>query len=631
MNENPEDERALRLPIDGCACALSSMIGARSHGVNAAEPIRCSCLSRSTSRAAPPSWPLSTLLSTLLLTTGAAAQSSMQRVDVDSLGNRSDLGSNGAVISADGRCVLFASADPDLVPGDTNGRADVFVHDRVTGMTERVSVDSAGVQANGDSECHFVTSISSDGRFVVYYGAASNLVPNDSNGAYDVFVRDRLLSQTVCASVTPGGVPGNGDSRYAALSQDGRFVAFSSSSSDLVPSAPPGGYGLFVRDLVNAQTVRADVDSAGNPSGGSCSNPALSGDGRVVAFDSTSSQLVPGDTNGDRDVFIHDFASGQTARVSVDSAGNQGLSASSNPTISADGRFVAFHSNANTFVAGDTNGTSDVFVHDRSTGETRRVSVDSAGNQQNSGSLGNTAISADGRYVAFDSYATNLVPLPPNNLLAVFVHDLQSGETIPVNVTPGHQAGNGPSERPSLSADGRWIAFNSAASDLVPLDRNGRSDAFVHDRFGCTFTAATYCTAPTTSHGCVPSIQASGTPSASAGVGFTISVQAVEGQKAGLFFFGLSGSRSTPFGAGSSVLCVQGPLRRSPVQSSGGTGGACDGVLTLDWNQFVGGQSTPWGDPIAGGETIWIQAWFRDPLAPGGSNLSNAMWFTLCP
>ncbi len=196
-----------------------------------------------------------------------------------------------------------------------------------------------------------------------------------------------------------------------------------------------------------------------------------------MAFQSFATNLVSGDTNGQLDVFVHDRQSGATERVSVDS-GNNGSYAYS---ISADGRCVAFSSDANNLVSGDTNGDSDVFVHDRQSGATERVSVDSAGAQGNLDS-NSPSISADGRYVAFWGWASNLVSGDTNATADVFVHDRQNGATERVSVKSAGAQGNGRSDDPSISADGRCVAFHSWATNLVSGDTNATEDVFVRDR-----------------------------------------------------------------------------------------------------------------------------------------------------
>ncbi|MDO8614531.1 MAG: hypothetical protein Q7T33_02190 [Dehalococcoidia bacterium] len=236
-------------------------------------------------------------------------------------------------------------------------------------------------------------------------------------------------------------------------------------------------------------TERVSVDSAGAEADAGSANPAISADARYVALSSDATNLVPGDTNGKSDVFVRDRLTGATERVSVDSAGNQGNDRSYGPDISADGRYVVFYSFATNLVPGDTNGKYDVFVHDRQTGATERVSVDSAGNQgDESGGSYNPAISADGRYVAFDSGASNLAPGDITVRFDVFVHDRQTGATERVSVDSVGNPGDSDSTRPAISASGRYVAFASGATNLVPEDTNRSGDVFVRDR-GAAATA----------------------------------------------------------------------------------------------------------------------------------------------
>jgi Tol biopolymer transport system component len=228
-------------------------------------------------------------------------------------------------------------------------------------------------------------------------------------------------------------------------------------------------------------TWRVSVSSSGEQGGHHSGHSSLSADGRYVAFDSLAWNLVTGDTNSYWDIFVHDGVTRETERVSVSSSGEQGSWDSYQPSISGDGRYVAFESHAPELVAGDTNGCRDVFVHDRVTRETVRVSVSSAGEQGNadSGSHG-TPISADGRYVAFESLASNLVPGDTTGRQDIFTHDRVTGETVRVSVSSAGEQGNSDSYYPSISADGRYVALLSGAWNLVPGDTNGCGDVFMH-------------------------------------------------------------------------------------------------------------------------------------------------------
>ena len=342
-----------------------------------------------------------------------------ERVSVDSLEAQANNASDSPSISAYGRHVAFESFASNLVTGDTNGFVDIFVRDRQGDTTERVSVDSAGAQGNGDS---FEASISADGRYVAFESSATNLVSGDTNGRVDVFVRDRQTGTTERVSVDSAGAQGNGDSLARALSADGRYVAFRSVATNLVSGDTNGVQDVFLRDRQAGTTERVSIDSAGVQGNGDSSSPSISSDGRYVVFRSAATNLVSGDTSGWRDIFLRDRQSGTTERVSVDSLGAQGNGSSQYPSISADGRYVAFHSYATNLVSGDTNGAFDVLVRDRQSGTTERVSVDTAGAQGNEDS-DSALISSDGRYVAFKSAATNLVSGDTNAAEDIFVRD----------------------------------------------------------------------------------------------------------------------------------------------------------------------------------------------------------------
>jgi len=359
----------------------------------------------------------------LLVAVGAAvpawAQRATERVSVRTGGGQGDDDSSSPALSADGRFVAFDSFASNLVPGDTNNTDDVFVHDRRTGTIRRASVSSGGTQGNADSG---LPAVSADGRFVAFDSMASNLVPGDTNGKRDVFVRDREAGTTRRVSVSSGGTQGKSFSSDAALSADGRFVAFESLASNLAPGDTNNATDVFVHDRRTGTTRRVSVRTGGGQGNGHSFDAKLSADGRLVVFVSGATNLVPGDTNNMDDVFVHDLRTNATQRVSVSSGGSQGNDDSfCLPALSADGRFVAFESLASNLVPGDTNGFEDVFVHDRWTGTTRRVSVRTGGGQGNGHSFG-AKLSADGRVVAFESFASNLVPGDTNERVDVFVH-----------------------------------------------------------------------------------------------------------------------------------------------------------------------------------------------------------------
>ena len=401
------------------------------------------------------------------------------RVSVDAAGQQANGGSSCPAVSTDGRFVAFASGASNLVAGDTNHRLDVFVRDRVAHLTRRVSVGPGDQQANDHS---FWPAISANGRFVAFTSTASNLVAGDTNHKRDVFVRDRVAQVTRRVSVGPGDQQANGGTTFApAISADGRFVTFRSGASNLVAGDTNGTVDVFVRDRVAQVTRRVSVGPGGQQTNHNSSEPAISAHGRFVAFRSSASNLVAGDTNNRFDVFVRDRKAQVTRRVSLGPGDQQANGGSFDPAISADGRFVAFRSGATNLVVGDTNGIPDVFVRDRKAQVTRRVSVGPAGRQANALSF-EPAISADGRFVAFRSGATNLVAGDTNDTYDVFVRDRVAHLTRRVSVGPAGLQPNSLSYFPAISADGRFVAFVSHASNLVAGDTNLAADVFVRDR-----------------------------------------------------------------------------------------------------------------------------------------------------
>ena len=355
-----------------------------------------------------------------------------QRVSVSSTGEQA-MGSSrftaqSLSLSADGRFVAFSSSADNLVPGDTNDRSDIFVHDLQTQQTHRVSVSSNGLQGTGYSNS---PSISADGRYVAFESFARNLAPNDGNTMTDVFVHDRVTGLT-----------------------------------EMVSRSAIGGPGFY----------------GGNSNQG-VSNPVISSDGRYVVYVSIFSNLVPSDTNDAWDVFLHDRQSGLTKRVNVTSTGEQSIRGSWTfdfVTLSGDGRYIAFESSSPLVPEDTDHYGEDVFVHDQLTGLTELISVSSIGDQ--SGGFGHVGMSADGRYIAFASF-DNLMPDDTNNEADVYVHDRQTQLTERVSLsTNGEQANEWSSLGSlSMSADGRFIAYGSLATNLVDGDTNDAADVFVTD------------------------------------------------------------------------------------------------------------------------------------------------------
>ncbi len=408
-------------------------------------------------------------------------------VSVGPTGAQGNLESRSASISADGRYVAFESLAANFAGGDSNSVYDVFVRDLVMGTTTAVSVDSTTVLGNRESRSPW---ISADGRYVAFESVAANLVPGDTNDERDIFVRELDSGTTTRVSVTSGGVEADLKSRSPSISANGQNIVFASSAINLGDADTNGELDIFLRNRELGTTTRLSVTPGGGQGNQHSYNSSISADGRYVAFESYAGNLVAGDTNDVWDVFVRDMSTGTTTRVSVDPAGMQLASPSGSPSISADGRYVAFSSGASNLVANDTNDRSDVFVRDLVTGKITRVSVNSAGVQANLGA-GSPLISADGRYVAFESASFNLDERDTNGTWDIFVHDLKLGTTTMVSVgSSGVQVETDDTRLSGLSFDARYVVFETAAGNLVAGDTNESRDVFVRDLFTGSTTRA---------------------------------------------------------------------------------------------------------------------------------------------
>ena len=391
-------------------------------------------------------------------------------------GAEGDGDSIDAAVSNDGRYVAFASSATNLVPGDTNGVQDVFLHDRQTGETRRVSAAPDGKEPDDYSE---LPALSADGRFVAFHSLASNLMPLDTNMEADVFVYDVVNGDLSRVSVVSGGAQAAGASYDPDISADGRYVVFTSTAINLVAADDSPWPDVYIHDRETGQTSLVSFDAAGTRGAGFSGQPSVSADGRVVAFASGASDIVPGDTNDYADIFVRDRQTGKTARVSVNSNGDETFAESYDPAIAADGRVVAFWSYAADLTGDDTGGRANVFVHDRQTKTTEMVSVALGGSPD--GDSTQPRLSGDGRLVVFESTAANLVAQDDNAASDVFIRDRDLATTALLSAGAAG-AGNGDSARPAVTPDGEFVVFQSAADDLVAEDGNAATDVFISGR-----------------------------------------------------------------------------------------------------------------------------------------------------
>jgi len=421
-----------------------------------------------------------------VMTNLVAAQSILPvtaRASTTPAGLAGDGASRHGALSFDGNIVAFESHATDLVPADTNGVSDVFVRNLGALMTERVSVGPFGLQADGPSEG---AAISDDGRFVSFESTATNLVPGDTAWR-DVFLRDRLMNATTRVSMGLAGAEPNGDSRNAKLSPDGLFVLFQSSASNLVVGDTNGVDDVFLYDHQAGTIERVSVSSLSVQANQPSSPGSISSGATRCAFWSDASRLVRGDTNNIGDVFVRDRMAGTTVRVSLgpptlaEPGGAQLMHASAEGSLTADGQLLAFHSLSPDLVPGDTNGTGDVFVRDLATGSVELVSKTSAGAPAGGDSY-HGQISRDGRFVALESFADDLTPVSSAWGADAFLHDRATGFTAQVSLASSGKPDHVMSTFPAISGDGHSVAFQSDGWQLVQPDGNKTFDVLVHSR-----------------------------------------------------------------------------------------------------------------------------------------------------
>ncbi|QDV40832.1 Subtilisin NAT precursor [Stieleria neptunia] len=400
------------------------------------------------------------------------------------------------VISGDGNIVVFESDADNLVPGDTNQLKDLFVYDRSTGITERITDNNhAGFDFGFGVLDDFFADVSDDGRYVSFSSEADNLISNDNNEFSDVYLFDRSTKLIERISVTASGGEADGESNYSSLSADGRFVAFSSNAEGLIRGEDNPFGGIYVLDRFTGTLELVSVSAAGEAGDSWSSKPSISADGRYVAFESAATNLVPADSNGVIDIFVYDRSTQTIERVNVDGAGVEANGKSELPDISDDGRFVTFESAATNLVAGDTNERDDIFVYDRLLDAMERVSVSETGEEAEYGARTPT-ISGDGRFVTFASSSSTLLPRDEFGV-HIYVYDRSTSTVERVSVNDAAVDGNDWSDDPSISADGRFVTFQSKASNLAPGDSGtSTEDVFVFDRDTRTVTSVTYRPSP---------------------------------------------------------------------------------------------------------------------------------------
>lgn len=404
----------------------------------------------------------------------------VERISVSTAGDESDGDSEllYSAVSRDGRYSAFMSDATNLVSGDTNGLRDVFWHDAVTGTTTRVSVANGGVQVT-DGDSGNSLSISANGRYVVFESDSAELVVGDTNGVGDIFLFDTQTETIERISVDSSEAQVDGQSRYPRVSEDGRYVVFDSGATNLVAGDTNGVFDVFLRDRTLGNTTKISTGLLDAEGDGASTLPHISPNGRYIVFSSAATNLVSGDTNGFMDVFWYDTQTDTMELITVDSNEVQSNAhvLNANAFVSEDGRYVVYQAEATNLVSGDTNIKTDIFLRDRTLGTTERISVDSDEAQVNNESW-YPSITTDGRYVAFYSSATNLVLGDTNGFTDIFVRDRTDGETVKVTIAENGDESDDDSYFGYISGDGSYVYYESFAENLITDDTNFYSDIF---------------------------------------------------------------------------------------------------------------------------------------------------------
>lgn len=629
---------------------------------------------------------LSAVAAHLALTTAPAHAQVTTLVSKSSQGQIANAPSDRVDVSGDGRWIVFDSVASNLVPGDTNNWKDVFLHDALTGTTSRVSVGFGGAQP--DQDCYWPT-ISADGRYIAFVSGATNLLPVSAPGFLKAFVVERESGAIERIDVNDAGEGADGPclGPVAMDLRGGRF-AFASTATNLAPTTGAFVHELFVRDRFAGTTTLVSVDPSGAASGENFGAIDMSWDGGTIVCATEADNLGPADTSPFVDVYAYDLHNGTWSLVGVSSAGAQGNHGSVTPSVSADGRLVAFVSQSTNLHPQDTEFSPDIFVRDLATGTTQVVSYGADG-MTGHGNSWDPTHSADGRFVYFRSTGA-LSPVYSTG--GGFRRDLLTGALEAVSL--GHELQMGPvDQRMATTSDGAIVVFASWTQGLTPEDTSLFQDVFYRaasgcppgtllypdadgDGFGvvaapilsCTLLAGfaanssdcddsdplihpgaaetcngadencddiaddgcvvVYCTAKTNSLGCVPAIGASqGYASAAGPDHFFVLADEILSSQFGVFIWSQAGNL-IPFGGG--VLCLGAPVIRAGALNSGGSppGVDCSGTFSFHFSQHVMALGQ-----LEAGDTVFCQFWSRDPgfAAPQNISLTDALKFQIGP
>ncbi|PHS14845.1 MAG: hypothetical protein COA78_05540 [Blastopirellula sp.] len=389
-----------------------------------------------------------------------------------------------STISADGSLIVFDSYASNLVPGDTENSDDIFLYNVAQDSISRISIELA---ENENEVYKYNFSISDNNQYLFFQSNSSLLVGNDTNASTDLFRYQISNGNIIRVSLGTGGVEAIGNSVNTSVSADGNSLVFESRAGNLT-SKEFVGAGVFYRDIISDTTKLISVNNNGDPSDRGASLPSINADGTLVTFMSSAGNLTENTNNFGLGVFLHDLSNSTTSLISMNSNGDYPNQRSDFATISSDGSTVVFVSNASNLVEGDENGSSDLFAFDRPTSSTSLLSKSYQSNSGPSelpttgdGDSINAVTSEDGRFIAYSSYASNLLSLDTNGKADVFLYDNLLGTTELISVNNLGEISNGDSLEPSISANGRFIAYRSDATNLNDLPSTGAYNVYVYD------------------------------------------------------------------------------------------------------------------------------------------------------
>ena len=553
-------------------------------------------------------------------------------VSLTSIGAQPNDDSLGGAISDDGRWVAFQSTAGNVVAGDFNGTIDIFLRDRQTGTTTLVSTTASGTSGNSSSAS---PSISADGSRVAFLSVASDLVAGDTNASADVFVRDIPSSTTWLVSRLPSGTLSDGDSLRPMLSGDGQLVAYLSYATNFVGPHPSPGAGRVMLSAVPSGFIEEiSVNTAGQPANGFSVIESISHDGQRVLFGSTATNVGPVPVPSGN-MYLRDRATGTSTLVTRLASGLPANGQTTAASISSNGQFALVSSSSSNLTVGHSGTNYDAFIVHLDTSAVRRISLPPTfpGEPNRFGVDDVGEVSDDGLRAFFSSDSTNLLAGEPNDSLtdiyfaqasSTWFRDADGDQYGDANVVSNLTPPPSGYVSTALDCDDNQAGVNPGVIDIC----NGIDD----DCDGVTDPGfVLYCTAPPSVQGCNPVVATVGTPSVTASTGFHLTVSSLPGARRALFTYSLSPA-SLPYATGNqSRICTGAPRVRTTNLPTGGTLGSCNGSLALDWFAWMAANPAAIGQPLQAGSVFYAQAWYRDPGTALNSNLTRGIRFSLCP